>query len=88
MENTSIPRQDIGRWLLRLREASPSKVLREIAEAYGADRPQLAMMLGDLFGEVSTTEVQMVWHWNLSGKGRGLCDADIDKALEGLSIKT
>lgn len=87
MEHKRIPQQDVEKWLQRLQESAPSKVLREVAEAYGADRLQLAMMLNDLFVGVSTAEVQMIWHWKLSEKERGLSDEEIDGSLGNLAVR-
>lgn len=87
MENKRIPQKDIERWTQRLQNVKPSQALREIACTYEADRPDLAMMIGDLFVGISVTEVQLIWHWNLSGKGRGLGDEEIDQAFEKLTIQ-
>ena len=68
-----------------LKEAQPSHVLREIARVHKLGRPELAMLLGDLFDRnVSITEVQAVWHWDLAKQGRGFTDTELNAMLSKL----
>lgn len=85
MEN--IPQQDRIKWLSRLDKAEPSQVLREIADAYDVGRPELGMMLGDLFQGVTTQDVQIIWHWDITKNGRGISDDRLNEAISRLTVK-
>lgn len=83
----SVPQQDRARWLERFRSSEPSQVLREMASAYKVGRPELGMMLGELFEDVTTEEVQAVWHWDMAKNGRGLSDDDLNELIGKLALK-
>ena len=77
----NIPSDDIEKWKARLQESSPAVVLREMAKVYSANKSTLGFMLADLCADISTSEVQAVWTWDIDGNGRGLSDAELDKLL-------
>ncbi|WP_280190174.1 hypothetical protein [Delftia sp. PS-11] len=77
----NVPAGDIEKWRARLGAATPSVVLREMAEAYGANKSALGFMVADLYLDVGTPVVQAVWKWDINRTGRGLSDADLDELL-------
>jgi len=79
-----IPPEDIQKWKTMLKTAAPATVLREMAKQYNVTRSTLGFMLADLNDEVSTTEVQTVWGWDIQGNGRGLSDDELNRDLAPL----
>lgn len=76
-----VPAGDIEKWRGRLSVAAPSVVLREMAEAYGANKSALGFMVADLYADVETPVVQAVWKWDIDRTGRGLTDEDLNELL-------
>lgn len=77
----NVPPGDVEKWRARLSAAAPSVVLREMAEAYGANKSALGFMVADLYLDVGTPVVQAVWQWDIDQTGRGLTDADLNELL-------
>lgn len=81
----NIPTNDIEKWKIRLREAAPAVVLREMAKEYDANKSKLGFMLSDLSDDISTSEVQAVWGWDIGGSGRGLSDSSLNEILSKIN---
>jgi hypothetical protein len=78
----SIPDGDLAKWKGRLLAATPSVVLREMAESYGVNRSALGFMIADLFPGDSLHAVQAVWNWDFEkSPRRGISDAELDALL-------
>ena len=79
-----MPIEDIQKWRDRLFVLAPSAVLREIADAYGANKSALGFMLSDLHPDISSEEVTAVWSWDIAKNGKGFSDAELDEILISL----
>lgn len=82
----NVPIEDVERWRARLRQAAPSTVLREMADAYGVTKSTLGFMVADLYLDVGTPAVQAVWTWDIGRTGRGLSDAELDGLLSSHAL--
>lgn len=60
---------------------TPSVALREMAEAYGANKSASGFMVADLYSDVETSVVQTICEWDIDRTRRGLTDAALDELL-------
>lgn len=69
--------------------SSPSSALRVVVEQFKLNKSQVTHVLMDVFTNLSTPQVQAVWHWaylrNPSRPG-GLSDDELDAELVSLEV--
>jgi hypothetical protein len=82
-----IPKEDVPKWIMRLKNNSKADVLREIALTYEVQKHDLAMMLSNLFDGTTGLEVEAIWHWDIKQSGRGIDDERLNEALCKLIVK-
>ena len=69
-----------------LHSSSPSKAFRVVAAKYGLDRYALAFLASGVYQNITTPEVQAIWHWDRNHKGAGHSDEELDALLSHLVL--
>jgi hypothetical protein len=71
-----------------LKSSPPSTSLRAVAEKFGLHRSALGFLAADVYENIMTPEVQAIWHWDLSEKGVGHSDEELDELLSHLVLSS
>jgi hypothetical protein len=65
----------------------PAEAFRRVATRFGLTRTDVAWAATDVFENITTPEVQAIWHWDMSSAGSGLNDEELNAELRHLVIR-
>ncbi|CAN7261599.1 hypothetical protein LJR129_001167 [Acidovorax sp. LjRoot129] len=65
----------------------PSAALRAIARRFQLQRTDVAWVAADVCQNVTTPEIQAIWHWDMAADGKGHSDEELDGLLSHLVVQ-